>query len=407
MALTLSPSPWFTALDDSGDTISGALIYTYLAGTSTPQATYTDVDGAVANANPIVCDAAGRCVMYLLPTSYKLVYKTAADVTIRTQDNVSAVPATNVDLDITGTAGEVLAAGEVVYLSAGLGSKTAGKWYLADATDTYSSSEAKSVGFAVNAYAADETALIRIQGRVTDLSGLTAGTTYYISETAGAITSTAPANARAVLVADSTTSGVMSFWLSVQDASATSAGVVNLTTQTLGAGTKTVDALVVSGTTTQTGVATFTVPPVGAVKYARQTADVTKNANTTLADLTGMSFAVAASEVWAFEFIMFGKSAAAADYKFTLTGPATPTAISFGALSSEDAPAASAVVAGAFGDTIACGGAVGTIQTLRVNGLLRNGATAGTVQIQMAQLVSDASDTIIYAESYLIAHRVA
>jgi hypothetical protein len=49
--------------------------------------------------------------------------------------------------------------------------------------------------------------VLTTSGYVSGLSGLTAGTRYYISGTAGALTTTAPTNAKAVFIADSTTSG--------------------------------------------------------------------------------------------------------------------------------------------------------------------------------------------------------
>jgi hypothetical protein len=56
--------------------------------------------------------------------------------------------------------------------------------------------------------AADEIT-VRRGGRLEDLTGLTAGTLYYVSSTAGAITSTAPTSPRRVAMADSTTSIVI------------------------------------------------------------------------------------------------------------------------------------------------------------------------------------------------------
>lgn len=251
MTGTYAPLPDWTGWDNNGDIVPGGQLFTYIAGTSTKLDTYTDVDLTTPNTNPIVLDAAGRATIFLAPFSYKFVLAPSNDTdppasAYWTRDNVQAVPTTNQDLDIPGTAGEDLDTSEVVYLSAGSGGQTAGRWYLADADDDYSSTTAKALGFAVGPIAAGESGSIRIQGRITNLSGLSAGTTYYISATAGALTSSAPANARSVLVADSTTSGVLSFWLSVQDASATTAGIVNLTTQTLGAGTKTLAGLVVN-----------------------------------------------------------------------------------------------------------------------------------------------------------------
>ena len=55
--------PWATVFQyftDTGVILSGGKVYTYLAGTSTPQATYTDITGAVPNSNPIILASNGR-----------------------------------------------------------------------------------------------------------------------------------------------------------------------------------------------------------------------------------------------------------------------------------------------------------------------------------------------------------
>jgi hypothetical protein len=46
--------------DNNGVPLAGGLVYTYAAGTTTPQATYTTSSGGTAHANPIVLDSAGR-----------------------------------------------------------------------------------------------------------------------------------------------------------------------------------------------------------------------------------------------------------------------------------------------------------------------------------------------------------
>jgi hypothetical protein len=46
--------------DNNGVMLSGGLLYTYAAGTTTPQATYTSISGDVANTNPIVLNSSGR-----------------------------------------------------------------------------------------------------------------------------------------------------------------------------------------------------------------------------------------------------------------------------------------------------------------------------------------------------------
>jgi len=74
---------------NDGDPGAGYLIYSYQGGTTTPLATYTDSTGLIANANPIVADAAGRYECWILvDTAYKFALKTDAGVTLETVDNV-------------------------------------------------------------------------------------------------------------------------------------------------------------------------------------------------------------------------------------------------------------------------------------------------------------------------------
>jgi hypothetical protein len=203
------PSPWFTGFDNNGDPLVGGKLYTYAAGTSTPLATYSDVGLTTANANPVVLDSAGRATVYLLASSYKFVLKDSSDVTIRTQDNISAVAPFAVNLDVDGTAGEAITAGQVCYLSDGSGAKTAGRWYLADADFDYASS-LPMIAMAPNDVASAASGSFRVQGRITVTGPLVAGTSYYVSGTAGALSSTAGTNSRKVGVADSTTTIVIS-----------------------------------------------------------------------------------------------------------------------------------------------------------------------------------------------------
>jgi len=210
---TVSPVARQTWLDNNGAPAANYRLCTFQAGTSTLANTYTTAALSVANANPLVLDSAGRGTVFLTPGStYKFILKDSTTttcvpdtgVTIWSVDNVSAVPASNVSVDIDGTAGESLAAGDVVYLSDGSGSKNAGQWYLADADLTYASLTPQ-IGLTTAAIASGASGSIRIQGRTTGLSGLTTGGSYYISATAGDLTSTAPLNARYVGQADSTT----------------------------------------------------------------------------------------------------------------------------------------------------------------------------------------------------------
>lgn len=210
MALTLTPTPYQTVLDSDGNPLSGAKANFYLAGTTTRADTFTSSAGDVANANPVVADSAGRYVAYLSAgLSYRVIITTSGDVTVDDQDNVLAVPGSSVNLDITGTAGEALSAGQVCYISAGDGSKTAGLWYLADADNAYSSTTAVEIGLAVSAIAINTAGTIRLAGEATTATSVVVGTKYYVSATAGAITSSAPALSRLVGIAPTTTTLIL------------------------------------------------------------------------------------------------------------------------------------------------------------------------------------------------------
>jgi hypothetical protein len=98
MAVNLSPfaGAGWQFFDNNGVILSGGLLYTYAAGTTTPQTTYTSSDGGTANSNPIVLDSAGRVSGEIWLTSnlsYKFVLNTSLGVTIGTYDNISSVPA--------------------------------------------------------------------------------------------------------------------------------------------------------------------------------------------------------------------------------------------------------------------------------------------------------------------------
>lgn len=99
MSVFLSPVGGAGAqfFDNNGDPLTGGKLYTYAAGTTTPQITYTTSAGTVAHANPIVLDAAGRVPgsseIWLQFAPYKFVLKDSNDVTIGTWDNVSGIGA--------------------------------------------------------------------------------------------------------------------------------------------------------------------------------------------------------------------------------------------------------------------------------------------------------------------------
>jgi hypothetical protein len=66
------------------------MLYTYIAGTTTLQATYTDSTATTANTNPIILDSRGEANVWLGSAIYKFVLKDASDALIWTVDNISA-----------------------------------------------------------------------------------------------------------------------------------------------------------------------------------------------------------------------------------------------------------------------------------------------------------------------------
>jgi hypothetical protein len=94
MAVTLSLFAGAGAqfLDNNGVMLSGGLVYTYAAGTTTPLAAYTSNTGDTALANPIVLDASGRVptgqIWLTYGQGYKFTVKTSTGTLIGTYDNI-------------------------------------------------------------------------------------------------------------------------------------------------------------------------------------------------------------------------------------------------------------------------------------------------------------------------------
>jgi hypothetical protein len=94
---------------NNGVILSGGKLYSYTAGTTTPQATYTSASGATAHTNPIVLDSAGRVpggeIWLTNGLQYKFVLMTSTDVLIATYDNISGANDTsNFDLFVADLA---------------------------------------------------------------------------------------------------------------------------------------------------------------------------------------------------------------------------------------------------------------------------------------------------------------
>lgn len=74
--------------DINGAPLVGGLLYSYIAGTSTPLTTYADQSGGTPNANPVVLDANGQADVWLGNRIYKFVLTDSLGVVQWTVDNV-------------------------------------------------------------------------------------------------------------------------------------------------------------------------------------------------------------------------------------------------------------------------------------------------------------------------------
>jgi hypothetical protein len=119
MSVNLSPLGGAGAqfFSNNGVPLAGGLLYTYLAGTSTPATTYTSSSGVTPLANPIILDAAGRVptgeIWLFDGISYKFVLKDATDALIATWDNLSGINSNFIAFTVleetaTATAGQTV-----------------------------------------------------------------------------------------------------------------------------------------------------------------------------------------------------------------------------------------------------------------------------------------------------------
>ena len=132
MAVNLSPiGNGVNFLGVDGLPLNGGLLYSYQAGSSTPLATYTDVNGLIPNANPIVLNTDGRvpsAVWLSDGFNYKFILKTSANVTIATYDNIYGI------LGTIPASAPTLPSGVILLWSGAIGSIPAG-YYLCNGSN--------------------------------------------------------------------------------------------------------------------------------------------------------------------------------------------------------------------------------------------------------------------------------
>jgi hypothetical protein len=120
-----------TFFDNNGNLLSGGLIYTYQAGSSTPLATYTTSSGTIPASNPIVLGTNGISpneIWLQAGYSYKFVIQTASAVTIQTLDNIYPI------LQNASGSGATIPSGLIAIWSGSTGSIPSG-WLLCNGTN--------------------------------------------------------------------------------------------------------------------------------------------------------------------------------------------------------------------------------------------------------------------------------
>lgn len=101
VAVQLSPMPRLQFFTANGTPCSGCKLYSYAAGTATPQATYLDSSGTTQNSNPITLDSVGSASVWLASLSYKLVLYDTNSNLLFSVDNIRPNDQTYLRLDFT------------------------------------------------------------------------------------------------------------------------------------------------------------------------------------------------------------------------------------------------------------------------------------------------------------------
>ena len=93
---------------NAGIPLVGGKVYTYVAGTTTPLATYTDSGGGTPNTNPVILDSRGEASIFFGTANYKIVLQDSTGATIWTQDNLPGNAAASVLASLAASSGSSL-----------------------------------------------------------------------------------------------------------------------------------------------------------------------------------------------------------------------------------------------------------------------------------------------------------
>lgn len=151
------------------------------------------------------------------------------------------------------------------------------------------------------------------------------------------------------------------------------------------------------------GPVTISQASSGGLTFTKKIANETRSASTTLANDSTLLIDVAANTKYRFRLTVFYTTPAAADFKYALDGPASPTQVAI--RQSHVVPGASAntnqiMQSAEIGSTSVLSGTTDP-GYITMDGIWHNGANAGTLAFQWAQVTSDAGNTTVLAGSCL------
>lgn len=137
-------------------------------------------------------------------------------------------------------------------------------------------------------------------------------------------------------------------------------------------------------------------PVMGRMAVKRKATDETITLSLTLQDDDDLFFDIGANEVWPFYMAIILNSSTTGDFRYNFAVPAgasgwfhTPSSATIGTIGGADLIQAT----------------TGVDLARIISGAIANGGTAGQVKFQWAQQTVDAGNTIVRANSFLIAHR--
>jgi microcystin-dependent protein len=108
------PAPFirFHEVDANGKPLAGGKLWSYVAGTSTPLATYTTADLTTPNTNPTILDASGRASVFIEDgVGYKFVLMDALDNVMWTADKIQVPDVSPAPVTPIMPAGSIVAFG--------------------------------------------------------------------------------------------------------------------------------------------------------------------------------------------------------------------------------------------------------------------------------------------------------